>query len=101
MFANDVSYPFIIIIISVYRIPNKISNSKKTYLSLSDILQKSGLQDSPDLDLPTVLHNLLLLGKKEQDLYNIIFHGIIKEVNNNKYLSIEIICKIQMLIDNC
>lgn len=47
-----------------------------------DALLKRVGADIVDLKGPTQLHNLLEIIKQEQDIYNIVFHEVIRQVKN-------------------
>ncbi|XP_070532396.1 axonemal dynein light chain domain-containing protein 1-like isoform X2 [Ptychodera flava] len=49
---------------------------------MDDMLQKAGIDDE-ELEVrgPTQMHNLLQLIKKEQNIYNIVFHELIRQVS--------------------
>ena len=40
----------------------------------------SRMQSDKDLHGPTNMHNLIELVQKEQDIYNIVFHELIRQV---------------------
>ena len=49
------------------------------------MLERAGvskMQSDSDLYGPTNMHNLLELVQKEQDIYNIVFHELIRQVLN-------------------
>lgn len=51
--------------------------------TMDAMLEKAGvsrMQSDNDLHGPTNMHNLLELVQKEQDIYNIVFHELIRQV---------------------
>ena len=54
------------------------------------MMDKAGVDHQPDLIQPgeTQMHKLLELIKKEQDIYNIVFHEIIRQVGDSILVSI-------------
>ncbi|KAL3870210.1 hypothetical protein ACJMK2_038289, partial [Sinanodonta woodiana] len=55
---------------------------KQLRKTMEDMLERAGVNDA-DLEIrgPTQMHNLLELIKKEQDIYNIIFHELIRQTS--------------------
>ncbi|KAK7095467.1 axonemal dynein light chain domain-containing protein 1-like [Littorina saxatilis] len=51
---------------------------KKT---MGDMLDKVGFNELTDIKGPTQMHNLLELIKKEQNIYNIVFHELIRQTS--------------------
>ncbi|XP_006821546.1 axonemal dynein light chain domain-containing protein 1-like [Saccoglossus kowalevskii] len=50
--------------------------------TLDTMLEKSGIDDEEiEVKGPTQMHNLLELIKKEQNIYNLIFHELIRQVS--------------------
>lgn len=48
--------------------------------TLDEMLDKAGLNDTDKEEIgPTQMHNLIEIMKKEQDIYNIIFHELIRQ----------------------
>ncbi|GAB1597314.1 axonemal dynein light chain domain-containing protein 1-like [Argonauta hians] len=62
--------------------PNSRFEVMKLRNSMHNMLNKAGLNEFiTDSDTMTQMHNLLELVKKEQDIYNVIFHEIIRQVS--------------------
>ena len=50
------------------------------------MLEKAGVLDEyEEAKGPTQMHNLLELIKKEQDIYNVVFHELIRQVCYSHY----------------
>lgn len=50
--------------------------------ALEAMLEKAGVKDEEvEVKGPTQMHNLLELIKKEQNIYNIVFHELIRQVS--------------------
>ncbi|XP_065830228.1 axonemal dynein light chain domain-containing protein 1-like [Oscarella lobularis] len=48
---------------------------------LDDMLRKAGIQDKIEVTGPTQMHRLLEIVKKEQTIYNVVFHELIRQVS--------------------
>lgn len=55
--------------------------------ALDAMLVKSGVKDEEvEVKGPTQMHNLLEVIKKEQNIYNVIFHELIRQVSFLKFV---------------
>lgn len=65
----------------------------------------SRMQSDSDFNGPTNMHNLLELVQKEQDIYNIVFHELIRQVLTLhdcfiRYFSNALFCRSAYIVQN-